>query len=594
MNKHTERLNHPRPQFVREEWIDLCGTWEFEFDQEDRGIKEEWFKKDQFSLEIKVPFVYQSSLSEIESKQTSNIVWYKRKVTTHKKDEDRLLLNFEAVDYHTKVWVNGEFVGQHRGGFVPFTFDITDQSIHGANEIVVRVEDDTSCSQPLGKQSWKDENFLCWYTKTTGIWQPVWIEIVPDKHIKELYMTPDIDSASIEIEVAINTHETIGELRTEIYFNDEFINSSTSPVIDGECFVVLDVSSKNPNFRLEYWNPDTPNLYDVKFIYEDSLGNKDIVRSYFGMRKVEAQNGKILLNNLEFYQKLILDQGYFGEGLMTPPTVDWLVDDVKKMKEFGFNGVRKHQKIEDNRFAYLCDYYGLVMWVEVPSAFRFSRRTKENIWHELTEIIKKHYNNPSVIVWTLFNESWGVNEIYGDKDQQNFVDAAYAYTKSQDSSRLIVGNDGWEHTKTDILTIHDYTQDHNLIKGRYTDVDKGVNDVFSVTSGRKNYSQGYEYLGEPIMISEYGGAAFSQEEQLDGEWGYGQRLTSKEAVLQRFKELTLTIMDLEGVCGFCYTQLSDVEQEVNGLLDHEHNYKFPPEEIRKILQQKRTSGYIFE
>lgn len=594
MINHTDRLNYPRPQFVREDWIDLCGRWEFEFDQMNIGIKEKWFKKHKFSLDIKVPFVYQSSLSGVESKETSNIVWYKRKITIHKENKQRLLLNFEAVDYDTKIWINGEFVGQHKGGFVPFTFDITDQSIEGENEIVVRVEDDTSCSQPLGKQSWKDENFLCWYTRTTGIWQPVWIEIVPHYYIKELYITPNIDKALIEIEVSINTHETIGNLNTEVYFNNQLINASTSQVIDGECLVRLDVSSKNPNFRLEYWNPNTPNLYDIKFTYEDDQENKDVVQSYFGMRKIDSHNGKILLNNLEFYQKLILDQGYFGEGIMTPPTIDWLVDDVKKIKEFGFNGVRKHQKIEDNRFAYLCDYYGLVLWIEIPSAFSFSRRTKENIWHELTQIIKKHYNNPSVIVWTLFNESWGLNEIYDNKEQQNFVDAAYAYTKSQDSSRLIVGNDGWEHAKTDILTIHDYTQDHHLIKERYNNVDKRVNDVFSTTSGRKNYSNGYTYSGEPIMISEYGGVAFAQEEQLDGEWGYGKRLTSKEAVLERFKTLTLTIMDLEDVCGFCYTQLSDVEQEVNGLLDHEHNYKFPPEEIRKVLHQKRTSGYIFE
>ncbi|NDL66961.1 sugar-binding domain-containing protein [Anaerotalea alkaliphila] len=591
MKINRERLEHPNPQFVRKKWWDLCGTWDFAFDFEECGIKERWFDGREFPEKIQVPFVYQSSLSGVAAEQDCEVVWYKREFGADKKDGKRLLLHFEAVDYLATVWINGNFVGRHEGGFVPFVLDITEFAATGENTVVVRVEDRTSCRQPLGKQSWKSENFLCWYTRTTGIWRDVWMEEVPETYIGEFYVTPDLGHSCVEIEAYISEADKEGELTVEVRFGEELVNRVVQKVKDGKCRMVLDVSSNNPDFRVECWSPETPHLYELKLRYKD-LENEDEVESYFGMRRIHAENGAIYLNNKEFYQKLVLNQGYYGDGLMTPPSVDWLVEDVEKMKAFGFNGVRMHQKIEDNRFAYLCDCCGLVMWAEMPSTYAFDRLAGERVMHEVGKLVKKHYNNPSVIVWTLFNESWGVNEILEDKRQQNFVDSLFQFVKSMDSTRLVIGNDGWEHARTDILSIHDYSYD-SPYNERYGKLGGHANGVLSKTSLRKNYADGYAYQGEPVIISECGGIAFAGEVDALDSWGYGDRPKDAAEVIARFERVIKGIASFESVCGFCYTQLTDVEQEINGLLDHGHNYKFEPGKIREILDSSKKGGFKF-
>ncbi|MEM1483566.1 sugar-binding domain-containing protein [Oscillospiraceae bacterium PP1C4] len=593
MITHEKRLEYPHPQFVRDEWIDLCGEWEFEFDRNDIGIKNQWFNYYDFSSSIIVPFCYQSKLSGIDTTEDVNVVWYKKTVTLKNDERVRQLLHFEAVDYETMVWANGQFIGIHKGGFTPFVFDITDSLQSDSNVIVVRVHDDTSPCHPLGKQSWKDENFLCWYTRTTGIWQPVWIENVPKNYISKILMTPNLDTSSLGIEILMNSTHCEGQVEAKVYFRNRIINSAQMRVCNGSCSTVLDVSSDASSFRVEQWEPNMPNLYDIQFVYTDGCGNTDKIISYFGMRKTEAKNGKILLNNKDFYQKLVLNQGYYKDGLMTPPSVESFVDDIMGIKECGFNGLRIHQKVEDSRFLYLCDYYGLVVWSEIPSCYKFDSNSKKSFWNEMQNSLIKHYNHPSVIVWVLFNESWGINEIYANTSQQHFVNAAYEYIKSIDSTRLVIGNDGWEHVKTDILTIHDYTSEASQLQQRYVDLSKNINGSFSTTSTRSNFANGYVYNNQPIMISEFGGIAFGSA-IIDHSWGYGKRIDTKEEFLERFKELTTAIMDLESICGFCYTQWSDVEQEINGIVDADHEMKFSYREFYNILSKKRNYGYIFE
>ena len=587
------KLHYPRPQFVRDNWLNLNGEWEFEFDDKNIGEIERWFEKKAFSKKIEVPFCYQSENSGIEDSIKHEIVWYKRSFICSKLEGERTIIHFEAADYETKLWVNGQYVGSHRGGHVPFQFEITNEILAGENEIVVRVEDRNSCEQPIGKQSWKEDNFLCWYTRTTGIWQSVWIETVNDFFIEDIKMNPNIDTSKIEIDAYLDGEVKRGYLEAEIYFKGEFIRKSGVSVINNRARLSIDVSAETPDFRVEYWTPDTPNLYDITFTLSAQDEVKDIVKSYFGMRKTSMKGPKILLNNKEFYQKLILDQGYYENGLMTPKSVENIKSDLCKVKEMGFNGVRKHQKIADNRYMYLCDTLGLVMWAEMPSAFEFNDRAMENTIQEMKGLIKKHYNHPSVIVYTLLNESWGINEVYDNKEQQNFVNALYYMVKAMDSSRLIVGNDGWEHTITDILTIHDYNSDSEAMRECYANMEKAVNGSPSLTSKKENYCEGYHYKGGPVMISEYGGVAFTNNDEKDA-WGYGTRPKSEEEVLERIKDLTQAVMDIDYVCGFCYTQLTDVEQEINGLLDHQHNYKFDPKKVKEILGYKHNGGYLFE
>ncbi|WP_026690911.1 glycoside hydrolase family 2 [Alteribacter aurantiacus] len=590
-------LSYPRPQFKRNKWMDLNGTWEFNFDYDNKGLKEKWYKDKAFTDSIQVPFCYQSTLSGVEENSLpSEVVWYKKQVkhVEQPTKDGKVILHFEAVDYYTMVWVNGEFVGDHKGGHVPFSFTLPSEMVEDHFTITLRVEDKTSCSQPIGKQSWKEDNFLCWYTKTTGIWQSVWLEYVSDSFLKEVKMTPDIDTAEVFIE---GFTEDAGEnalLDVNISLFGKTIQRASAMVTYNKVTMRLNVSSTSPDFRLAYWTPDEPNLYDVTFSLRDGEKIVDKVDSYFGMRKVSIRDQDILLNNERCYQKLILDQGYYGSGLMTPDSIETIESDLLKIKRMGFNGVRRHQTVADNRYMYLCDKLGLVMWAEMPSSFEFGDEAIENTTYEYRKIIKKHYNHPSVIAYTPMNESWGVNEIHSNKQQQSFVNSLYYLTKSLDQTRLVIGNDGWEHTLTDVLTIHDYSQSDQNITEKYKHDEETWNGAPSVTSRKYNFAEGYSYQGQPIMMSEFGGIAYTEKEELAESWGYGDRPKSKEEALKRFEELVHAVMKNDVFCGFCYTQVSDVEQEVNGLLDHNHNYKFDPNEIKRILDSLQTGGFTFE
>ncbi|GAB6138580.1 glycoside hydrolase family 2 protein [Halanaerobaculum tunisiense] len=589
-----EKLKYPRPQFVRENWMDLNGEWEFSFDEKDEGLLKGKFLNDEFyDMKIKVPYSYHTKKSGINKNKDCNIVWYKRDIELDYKRDKRYILNFGAVDYKCDIWINEKHVKTHIGGHTPFNVDITNYVKKGNNKIIIRIEDNNSCDQPIGKQSWKEDNFLCWYTRTVGIWQSVWIEEVGEVYLTDIKMTPDIDNSSLNLDVFISDDEEV-TLVGEIYFDDKIVNKFSTTFKSKRAKLTLDISSKAPHFRLHYWSPSNPNLYDIKFkLYKDEE-LIDEIDSYFGMRKVESIGKKIYLNNREFYQKLVLDQGYFKDGGMTA-TPEELKNDVMKIKEMGFNGVRKHQKIEDNRFMYLCDVIGLVMWAEMPSSFEYSHVSNENVTKELYSFVSKHYNNPSVIVYTLLNESWGINEVFTNEKQQNFVNALVHLTKSLDDTRLVVGNDGWEHTITDILTIHDYNSDEEIMKERYKNMERVVDGSPAKTSVRRCYSEGYSYNDNPIIISEYGGVAYQTSIDNDEQnWGYGDRLKDNKQVINKIKKLTEVVMDINYVCGFCYTQLSDVEQEVNGLLDHNHEYKFDPNKIREILEYKHNLGFTFE
>lgn len=595
MIEFEKRIKHPTPQNIRENWWLLNGEWDFQFDPKNIGIKEKWFLNKNFNQKIIVPFSYTSKLSKVESGEYISYIWYKKEINIKLKENKRYILHFQASDYKTEVWINGFYVGKNEGGFFSFNFDITDYIKTDKNIIIVRVEDNNKTYQNLGKQSYKNENFLCWYTKTIGIWQDVWLEEVGEIYLSHYKLTPNLEKSTLDIEANLNKSCDF-LLKTTIYFENKIISENINRFIEGKTQQTNYISSRFADFRLHYWSPDSPNLYDIKLeILDDNGKILDKIYSYFGMRKISTNNGFVCINNQKLFHKMILDQGYFGDGLMTPKNVQNLIDDVKKIKEMGFNGVRKHQKLEDVRFQYLCDYYGLLIWAEMPSFYEFSSLSQKEMIKNIYKFIERHYNSPSVETYVLFNESWGLNRIMDNKQIQAFVDGMFYLTKSIDNTRLVIGNDGWEHTKTDILTIHDYSSFEKNIDKIYKNKENIVKGAPSQTSNRNVFVTGYSYNNEPIFISEYGGVAFETEtaKRFNG-WGYGKRIVNSDKVLEKISLLTQAFTNNENVSGICYTQLSDVEQEINGLLDHNHNYKFDIKDIKKALNTNKEGGFRFE
>lgn len=591
-NKIEKKLA-PNPQFQREDWLELDGTWRFAADPEDKGSSQHWFTGLPAGGTIQVPFVQETS----QEARNAPIVWYERDVTLNEAQRQKnVLLHFEAVDYKTTVWINGFHAGDHEGGHTPFSVSYLPA---GESElrVSVRVEDYNRTDQPIGKQSWKDDNFLCWYERTTGIWQTVWMEFVNESYLKNVQMTPDIDRGELIVEAFSHLPEqtlTQHQLTIAVQLHGQPITEVTMKTVGSYMKTTLSVDADLPDFRLAYWSPESPELYDITFKLEteDAV---DEVSSYFGMRHISVKENDIQLNYEKFYQKLILDQGYYAETLMTPPTPTAEREDIEKVKAMGFNGVRRHQTVGSHRFLYLCDKLGLVTWAEMPSFYKFHRDSAGRAYTEWQEIIQKHYNHPSTIIYTIMNESWGINEVYANKQQQAFVDSLYYMTKALDPTRLVIGNDGWEQTKTDILTIHDYTQAPEKISRAYETKEDFTNGAPAQTSNKYTYAEGYAYEGQPILLSEFGGVAYSQADApKEDNWGYGDRPETKEEAWERISSLIAAVMDNEHFCGFCYTQLADVQQEVNGLLTHDHEFKFDPKEVRNLLTRKHNRGFIFE
>lgn len=573
------RPEYPRPDFMRKDWLNLNGVWEFEFDDADIGEREGWYKGHSFSRTINVPFCFESELSGIGDTSRHDHIWYRRKLEVPESwNGQRIMLHFGAVDYHAKVWVNGIYIGDHTGGHTPFSFDITDAlKWDGNDEIAVKADDASADRQQArGKQSWMDGPFGCWYNRTSGIWQTVWLEPVNAAHIISARMTPDIDKGTVHIEAQLSRQATNCSLKADISFAGMPITSVTAACSQPSVRFEASVVSHAFEWGLRLWSPEHPDLYDIEFTLVDKEGDAvDHVSSYFGMRKVSVKDGKVLLNNRPYYQKLILDQGYFPQSNLTAPDEEALINDIKMTKAFGYNGVRKHQKVEDPLYLYWCDKLGLLVWGEMASHYEYSPNAANAYMKEWQEIIARDYNHPCIIAWTPFNESWGVPNILTDKQQQRYTVAVVNMIRSLDATRLVISNDGWEHTDTDLCTIHDYRSDGDDFIRAYTDKDKVVNGA---PAGKFIFAEGYGYKGQPVLITEYGGIAFASDEG----WGYGQKVADEEEFLKRFAKITRAIMSVDYICGFCYTQLTDVQQEVNGLMTYDRKPKFNPDKIRAI------------
>ena len=558
----------------------LNGIWDFKFDDKNIGEENQYFMGFENALQIKVPFAYQSKASGIGVTTRHDYVWYQRFINIKKSNDKRYILHLEGSDFLTKVYLNGAFVGLDFGAYHRQNYDLTPFIKDGDNLIVIKCEDDYSKEKCRGKQRAQDESYECYYVDTTGIYKPLWIEEVPLSYIKNVKITPFLEDKKIAF---IFEGEKIKglSLNVSLSFKNKLIKKQTYQINDDIFSCSLcDIKSILP------WSIDKPHLYDLKFEIIDEDKIIDRVLSYCGFRDIIAKEGFIYLNNKKFYQKLVLDQGYWDKSNLTSPSVNALKKDIILMKEFGFNGCRKHQKTEDERFLLLADYLGYVTWVEVASAYEFSEISKKNYAREIPLILKDNYNHPSVITWTLFNESWGIKDILTSKEQQDFTVKMYNLAKEYDPFRFVISNDGWEHTKSDIITMHHYEQDADKLYSYYEDKDKAMKEIWQ-SHWKGAFANGYQYNGEPILFSEFGGTAYIKNTQGSKNWGYGTGVKDDEEFINRVSLLFKTLQKLDYLSGYCYTQVSDVEQEVNGLLFHNHRCKIKPAILKKVQDKKK-------
>lgn len=584
MTTRAYEKDYPRPQFVREHWLSLNGAWDFRFDDDNVGEQENWPEKFAGTHTITVPFTYETQASGIGIEEFHPQVWYGKSVHIPKEAEGkRVILHFQAVDYIAKVWINGRMAGSHHGGYAAFGFDITPDLVFGAdNQITVKVEDSDDCTQPRGKQRWTKDSFECFYVQTTGIWQTVWLEFVEAQRLDAVKITPDIDRSTVRFDYRISGARKDGDLRLEaiVTLKGKPVKRVALAADRPNLSVEVDlVHEANGPWKKCLWSPQHPNLYDVEFVLYAEDQVVDRVFSYFGMRKISIENGQVLLNNAPIYQRLILDQGYWTDSHLTPPSEEAIIADIDRMLEMGYNGVRKHMKIEDARFLYWCDVKGLLVWSEMAATFEFHDRAIEAFTKEWLEIVDQQYNHPSIITWVPFNESWGIPSILRDVRQQQFTEGIYHLTKALDPYRPVITNDGWEHTVSDILTLHDYVETGDGFLRRYKDSkDAIVNREITCNHWKYALAEGYGYRGQPIIISEFGGIAFRS----DKGWGYGRQVLTEGEFLERFEGLTRAIKSVDYISGYCYTQLADVQQEINGLLTEDRKPKIPLAQIKEI------------
>ncbi len=587
--------DYPRPQFVRDNWENLNGAWDFRFDDDNVGERDRWYEGFEKEYEIQVPFTYETKLSGIEDERRHDHIWYAKKISVDgsRLEKENFVIHFEGSDFLTTLWVNGQKAGSHRGGYARFSFDITDLVKDGENELVVRVEDTFDMQQPRGKQRWCDENYQCWYVQTTGLWKTVWTEYVPKVSLKAVKMTPHLEECTLEVEYQVDAPDCMwdGSLSVEatVTFDGKFINKVCTAVVSEHVNTKIDISKKNSGYAwiVKMWSPEEPNLYDITFKVVKDAEVVDTVGSYFAMREIRIEQRNILLNGRPLYQRLILDQGYWKDSHLTPPSEEALIEDIDKIHALGYNGLRKHQKTEDERFLYWCDVKGMLVWSEMAAAYDFSDYAVEEFTREWLEIVKQNYNHPCIITWTPFNESWGISQVETCERQQHFTEGIYYLTKSIDRYRPVIVNDGWEHTISDILTLHDYEEVGKLLKKRYVDCEEEIFDTEVYHSLFKSaMANGYDYIGQPVIISEYGGIAFNND---DSGWGYGNKVNTEEDFVRRFDKITTAVKEIPYVCGYCYTQVTDVQQEINGLMDIDRNFKVNADVIKEI--NERQIGY---
>lgn len=577
------RPEHPRPQFQRNTWLNLNGTYNFAIDSGKSGEAKGWPQNPaDLDRAITVPFCPESSLSGIQHTDFMPSVWYHRTLDIPDEWTDkRVLLHFGAVDYHCKAWVNGRLIGQHYGGSSSFTYDITDALTSGANHLVVCANDDTrSGDQPSGKQCPDLYSRGCHYTRVTGIWQTVWLEAVPKSRIETVRIVPDLDSSRFVLTPTFKNAHRGHTFRAVLLNGKEEVAVSTMPATSG---AAMSLRIKNP----QPWSPDNPHLYDLRFELRNGDTTIDTVNSYAGLRKFHIEGHKFYLNNTPIFLRLVLDQGFYPDGIWTAPSDDMLKGDIEKSLAVGFNGARLHQKVFEERFHYWADKLGYLTWGEYCDwGMNFgSPQSIHNQQREWREIVQRDLNHPSILAWTPYNETRGGATNHFEAHRRA-VQETYDLTRALDPSRPCHDTSGYVHVCTDIYTVHDYEQDPVKFKATYAPVSP---DDWENTPIRFP-ELCVPYQGQPYVVDEYGGTwwdpnAVETEQDADrkSSWGYGKRPTDIEEVYHRIEKLTAILLNHPNIAGYCYTQLTDIEQEQNGIYTYDRQEKFDAARLKKYF-----------
>lgn len=585
-------MKHPRLDFARDRFQVLDGLWDFEFDDSNEGLASKWYEDHAFENRINVPYVPQCRKSMVEDASYHPIMWY---ATSFETPFDNAYIVFGAVDFKCSVFVNGMHVGDHEGGYLPFSLHMAPflNGIGCMNRLVVRVEDRNDESQLRGKQYWRDLPDRCWYIPSSGIWQSVYLEERPGTYIENILCTPDIDSSMVHVRAVFNVRFS-GSIGFSVSKDGAEVVFASICSSGREVSVCIPIPVGDEVDETNYWSPENPVLFRLDAtIFGD--GPCDHVSTFFGMRKIDVIDGRVFLNNKPYFQRLVLDQGYFPQGLLTG-TESEFERDIRLIKDLGFNGVRMHQKIENPLFLHLADKHGLLVWDEVPSGYSFDSFERKQLYETMHGLIERDFNHPCVVCWVPLNESWGVRKICASKEVQSFAVSLYHMVKALDPTRLVSTNDGWEQVESDICAVHDYAKDAAVLLGRWNGKPAPL-----ACPERKTYANGFEYEYKPVFITEFGGVALknlcgADSEPIsepDGEagkacttvegWGYEGVESNVEGFLSRVEGLVSAVLSLPRVNGYCYTQFTDVFQEINGLVDIERRPKAAISSLNNIF-----------
>lgn len=591
---------YPRPQLIRNHWASLDGPWDFRFDPHDSGVDERWFLgEQQWDRTIEVPFPPEAEASLINDKTLHSIVWYRKRIDKStlqsaglgKNGADRLLLHFGAVDYVCDVWINGEHTSHHEGGNTPFTVTCPDlnQDDSFVTVIVRAADDPRDFSLPRGKQDWEETPHIIWYHRTTGIWQSVWIEAVPYYHVAEMTWNFDATANIVRLWVRFGRRlDCHAILKVRLLWEDLVLEDVSIRVtgLEAEAAIVLSSLDNGQSNDSLLWSPESPSLIDAELTLSvPESDTQDRLSSYLGLRTIAVSDGWLTINGRPQYLRAVLEQGYWAQSHLTAPSVAALREEVELIKKLGFNSVRVHQKVEDPRFLYWTDRLGILVWAEMAAAYQFGSRMIRNLTTEWIDRVKRDVSHPSIIVWVPMNESWGVPDLEHREDQRAYLTALVNLTRALDSTRPVISNDGWEHTDSDIVTLHDYTDSGEVLLQRYGTPERIAGSVHGrAGSGKLTFVSESNVSGKPVMITEFGGIRYSVNSDLAGTgWGYSE--AHDTATFGRtIEELILAIRQCAGVSGFCYTQLTDTLQEENGLLQADRSPKIPMAEMRRIIE----------
>ena len=588
------RPEYPRPLLRRDQWLNLNGVWSFRPDPTDLGQSDLWYEPafwpEEGAADITVPYAPGSQASGVEWAEPADVVWYRRLFDRPDWSAQDVLLNIGACDYTTDVYLNGHHVCRHQGGYTPVQCALGRFLKETDNVLVVRAADTDSWQQPRGKQA-GDTRWPIDYDAVIGIWQSVWLEPVQGNYGRSIFSRYDVGSRELKVTLTL-AKQYQGSLEVEVFLDGVLVTLGRSAFTNrDESTVTLTVDSP------QLWAPENPVLYDlaIKVVAENGA-LLDQITSYTGLREVSCEGGAILLNGEPQYLKGVLDQGYFPGGWYTALDDAALRRDVELTKSMGFNFVRKHQKVEDPRYLYWADKLGLMLWAEMPAGRIFSTQLTQALTGQWPQAVIRDRSHPSIVGWVVFNESWGIWHQGERAEQRHLADALYHLTKSLDPTRPVIGNDGWEFSTGDVWAVHSYEHGDGAL-ARCIDglFDSPQTQVTNIGRPRLGALAGADPRSLPVVLSECGGIGFVDAGGREGQepdFAYGDIPETTDQLLQTCERLLAEISEIHQLNGFVWTQLTDVQQEVNGLLYFDRRAKIPVKEIARRVENtaKQANG----